>query len=143
MVDLPASGSPSEFPAIGALRVEDATVSVKGSGTMNFLSVSLPANMHPKDLNLYNAGFRGARRAMLGDRIYVWDANAGRLKQNGWMWYNTRYDAWYYDNNRAVPTTSTPIGQNDAILIYTFEDSADWDWTNNIYYTPPTKDMQP
>ncbi len=145
MVNVP-EGEECEFAVVGELRTNSQSIAIAGSNRLSFISVLLPGNMHPSNLNLTASGFVGGTRLMKSDELYVWDRMSQRLKSyNGgsvplWMWYKTTDGNWYWSNGSLV--TGTPIGQDDALIIYR-RSGAPWTWINNIHYTVPTKEMTP
>jgi autotransporter-associated beta strand protein len=139
VVDIPTTASAQYLALAGALRTNTQSISIGGAGTLTFVSVVLPRAMAPGDLGLTDDGFTGGARAMRSDRLYVWDRVNQRIANNRWMWYKTGV-GWYWDNGVAV--SGTPISQDDALVIYTVNDPG-YTWDSDIYYTPPTSDMDP
>lgn len=142
MIDLPGAAV-REFALVGALRTNTQNTVIAGDDALTFVSVQLPATMHPKDLGLVDSGFTGGTRAMRSDRIYLWDRERQRIKDGRWLWYNSGNSTWYYDDGSPVSTVSRPVGQDDALLIYTAPGHSGYTWDNTIYYTPPNASMTP
>ena len=140
MITLPDNSPARTLMVVGALRTNQADITIGGADTFTFVNVLLPRTSHPDDLNLIDSGFAGGTRPMLSDRIYIWDRANQRIKNNVWMWYDTGQTRWEWDNNTAI--TGSPITQDDALLIYR-RTGGSYVWTNTIYYTPPTPDMDP
>ncbi len=144
MVHLP-QGAPSEFAVVGELRTWTNQISMAGAGGMSFVSVLLPCTTHPSNLNLTASGFKGGRRLMESDELYIWDRVSQSAKGYGngkalWMWYKTTDKLWYWSDGTKV--TGKPIGQDDALIIYRKSGNG-WNWVNPIGYSVPTKDMTP
>ncbi|MDD2237010.1 MAG: hypothetical protein PHG65_07375, partial [Kiritimatiellae bacterium] len=147
LVTLP--GAVSRYLAlVGALRTNTPTVTIAGNQAYTFVSMQLPGNMHPNELNLFESGFTGNARGIsrYSDKIFMWDRENQRIADDGqYLWYNVPMSAWYYGSsskNDPVGALERPIGQDDALLIYRYG-ATGYTWTNKIYYTPPTSTMDP
>ncbi|MDD4737334.1 MAG: hypothetical protein PHP44_14655, partial [Kiritimatiellae bacterium] len=147
LVNLPGSVS-RNLALVGALRTNTPTITISGNQAYTFVSMQLPGNMHPKDMNLLESGFSGNARGIsrYSDKIFLWDReNQGIADDGKFLWYNVPMSAWYYGSasvNDPVGASERPIGQDDALLIYR-HGTAGFTWTNKIYYTPPTASMDP
>ncbi|MDD2237993.1 MAG: hypothetical protein PHG65_12375, partial [Kiritimatiellae bacterium] len=141
-------GGSRNLALVGELRTNTPNVTIAGNQAKTFVSVQLPGNMHPKDMNLLESGFSGDARgsSRRSDKIFLWDRENQCIADDGrYLWYNMPMSAWYYGSASAgkeVGASERPVGQDDALLIYRYG-AAGFTWTNKIYYTPPTSNMDP
>ena len=144
---------------------QKGTFSVKvqgaGSGTdserYTLVSLNMPVAMHPRDMGLVlkdSAGgqtltnrngnavgrFHAGDGMLSGDAIYLWDNEAGGVRDGNVVYYNgTDWKMWQGSN----PYADVPEGffkPGDVIIIKSMS-PGDWTWTYSPTYDMPTRHM--
>ncbi len=143
MIQLPPSTS-FMMPFVGRVpkQTHAETLEANPSGSthdFNLLSVKLPRRFHPSELGLLEAGFQGGGNYTTSDRLYKYDRANQRVPAT--IYYRTTDQTWRFADNTLVPAGY--FSPDDGIVVRSRMSNSDYEWTNILPYTPPTKLIDP
>jgi hypothetical protein len=136
---------PQIITFIGRIPTNALEMGMGAMGKHNLAGFNQPRWVHPSQLGLLEAGFKGSDFPMGSDRIWTFNRVTQRAKPD--IWYRSTDGTWRYNitpNFPVVQSWERPFGPDDAIVILTSPTNTTyWTWTNRVLYTPPTRTMSP
>ncbi|OGV43664.1 MAG: hypothetical protein A2X46_08275 [Lentisphaerae bacterium GWF2_57_35] len=146
VVDIPSNLTVQTTLFIGRVPTNICKQSIKGgtavSPAYNLTAFAAPRNVHPSQMNLLESGFKGGGRPSQSDKLMKYDRVNQQISGAG-IWYKTADSTW----REASGINGAVIGYNyftpdDGLVILTVHTN-DWEWTNKVLYTLPTRYMDP
>lgn len=141
---------PTNLPA-GAVRIPmifgvptNPTVQIVPGGTnLSLVGIPVPASLHPSQLHLLEAGFRGAAVPVLSDMLWKFDRANQVVPNPGKIWFRTTDQSWRFDNAPTFSAVPTNYFKPDDAFVIRRVAPTPMIWTNRPPYPAPTRDMNP
>lgn len=144
VIEIPENESSTSLITIGIVPTNTITQTLKANAH-NLVSFNVPRRVHPAQMGLLEAGFRGGDPFVdwnNHDMLWKLDRERQALPGAGHIaYYDTWLQDWYFLNGSRVPTNY--FAPDDGIVIYRPGATTDLTWTNKILYQAPTPRMSP
>jgi autotransporter-associated beta strand protein len=145
-IEIPTTVSTQQYVMAGRLPTNIMTMTIYGAtGQTNYsiLSWGTPYRVKVKELGLIGAGFTGGVNVTRSDEIRILDNSRGfgsRMTPKARIWRNNSTN--FYLSPSGVLANDYIIEPGDAVIIVR-KRGPSLMWTNQLYYLPPGKNINP
>jgi hypothetical protein len=155
LVRLPSSATSRSLLLVGRVPTQEVVQALSGGTTAepryHVLSYSKPTRVAVSNLGFRGSGFVGNNNGNNADEIRILQPGGSgsltspkarlRLRSDGttWQYYSVNQDAF---PGGAPPANAYIVEPDEAIIVIRRNGNTMY-WTNNIFYTPPNKNMVP